>query len=258
MSPPRELGRVAAGALARVYFDVSYELLAGSAAGRRLLALTAAGDEPVHGYFTVDDRDLLQAELDPRPHDRLLDLGCGVGGIALEVHRRTGAQVVGVDVSPRAIAAATRRARRAGAGAAVRFVVGDLARPPLVGATSAYAIDSLMFLPDLVGTLRGIGEALGPGGCLFATLLVVGPDGAARLDRSLRAAGVRVERTDDVTAALDARSRARAAAARALLRDRATTPRGSLATLLVLAEEALVRAMIARGRLSRWRFVVRY
>lgn len=251
-----ELGRVAARALARVYFDISYGLLAGSAAGRRLLELTAAGDEPVHGYFTIEDRDVLLAGLDPAPGDRLLDLGCGIGGIAVEVHRRTGAEIVGVDVSPRAVAAATRRARRAGVGAAVRFVNGDLARPPLVGATSAYAIDSLMFLPDLAGALRGIGEALESGGRLFATLLVVGPGSADRLDRSFRAAGVRVERIDDVTAGLDVRSRARAGAARALLRQRGTTPRGLLAMLLVLGEEALVRTLIAKGRIGRWRFVV--
>ena len=44
----------------------------------------------------------------------------------------------------------------------------------------------------------------------------------------------------------------------ALLRESGTTARGRMAMLLVLAEERLVGASIARGRVSRWRFVVRY
>jgi len=201
---------------------------------------------------------VLLASLDPRPGDRLLDLGSGVGGVALEVHRRTGAEIVGVDVSPRAVAIATRLARRSGVGASPRFVVGDLARPPLVGASSAYAIDSLMFVPDLAGALRGIGTTLEPGGRLFATLLVRGPGARDRLSRLFRAAGVRVEQLDDLTAALEARSRERAATARALLQESRTTLRGRLAMLLVVAEEALVRILIARGQVGRWRFLARY
>ncbi|MBF6605668.1 MAG: class I SAM-dependent methyltransferase [Chloroflexi bacterium] len=254
----RGLGRVAAGVIARIYFDISYALLVGSVAGRRFLTLTAAGGVAAHGYLTTEDRDFLLTDLDPAPGDRLLDLGCGIGSLALEMHRRSGAQIVGVDVSRRAVAAATRRARRAGVSAAVRFYAGDLACPPLLGATSAYAIDSLMFAPDLAASVRGIGEALGPNGRLFAALLVTGPNAGDRLGRSLHAADVRVERFDDVTAALDESSRRRADAARTLLRERTATSRGRLAMLLILAEEALVQRSIEAGRMSRWRFLIAY
>lgn len=244
--------------VARLYFDISYRLLAGSVAGRRLLALPAAGGEPVHGYFTSEDRDVLLAALDPAPGNRLLDLGSGLGGIAIELHRRSGAGILGVDISPRAVSVSTARARRDHVDASVGFRAGDLARPPRTGATSAYAINSLMFVPDLADALRGIGEALGPGGRLFATLLVLGPGGGPRLQQAVRDAGADLERLDDVTPALAERSRARAGAAALLRRDETTTFRGRLAMRLVSAEEGLVQARIKSGRLNRWRFVVRY
>jgi len=254
----RGIGRVAAGIIARIYFDISYALLVGSTTGRRFLTLTAVGGVPAHGYLTVEDRDILLTDLDPAPGDRLLDLGCGIGSVALEVHRRSGAQIVGIDVSRRAVAAAARRARRAGVSAAVSFCSGDLGQPPLVGATSAYAIDSLMFVPDLASAIRGVGDALGPGGRLFAALLVGGLNPGDRLGRLLHGADVRVERLDDVTAALGATGRRRADVAQMLLREGTATPRGRLAMVLVLAEEAVVRRSIATGRMSRWRFLIRY
>lgn len=254
----RAIIHVVAGLAARVYFDISYGLLTGSVAGRRVLALPAAGGGPVHGYFTEHDRDALLADLDVLPGDRLLDLGSGIGGIAIELHRRSGAEIVGIDISPKAVSAASTLARQAGVDASVRFLTGDLARPPRVGATSAYAIDSLMFAPNLAGAVRGIGDVLGPGGRLFATLLVVGSGAEARLRDSLRAAGADIERLDNVTPSLAERNRARAGAAEATRRNGTTSLRGRVAMRLVIAEEGLIRTLSADGRVSRWRFVVRY
>lgn len=247
-----------AGVIARVYFDTSYRLLTGSVAGRRLLASSAVGGGPVHGYFTGEDRDALLASLDPTTGDLLLDLGCGAGGIAIDLHRRSGAEILGIDISPRAVSAAAACARRAGVDASVRFLVGDLTRPLRVCATSAYAIDSLMFVPDLGEALRGIRAVLRPGGRLFATVLVFGPGAEDRLRRSLRVAGVSAERLDDVTPALVHGDRSRAGAALAIRRAGATSLRGRLAMSLVSAEEAVIRALISGGRVSRWRFVARY
>lgn len=254
----KELVRAVAAALARVYFEVSYELLIGSVAGRRFLTLTAAGGAPAHGYLTSDDLEALLTDLDPAPGDRVLDLGCGIGGLALEVHRRSGAQVIGIDASHRAIAEATIRAQRAGLDASVRFLAGDLSRPPRVGSASAYAIDSLMFVPDLAQAIRDLDQVLGPDGRLFATLLVVGSEGGEQLRRALRAADARVERLDDVTTALGQSSRRRADIARVLLGEGGATLRGRLAMRLILGEEALVQHFAAQGRVSRWRFCIRH
>ena len=254
-------GRLVTG-LARFYFEISYGLLVGSSTGRRFLGLASfAGGPAVHGYLTADDLDALMATLRPASRDRLLDLGCGIGGAALEIHRRSGAGIVGVDASTRAVAEATARARRVGADDAVRFVVGDLAHPPAVDAAGACAIDSLMFLPDLAGVLRGICETLGAGRRVFATVLVAGPGGAERLAVAIAAAGLELEVLDDVTGALATTSCRRALTARALLRRPGDAPgdtiRGRAAMLLILLEETLVGRLVARGRLGRWRFVVR-
>ena len=254
----RAIIRSVAGQVARLYFNVSYQLLTGSVAGRRLLALPAAGGGPVHGYFTSQDRDALLADLDPAAGDQLLDLGCGIGGIALELHRRSDARILGIDISSRAVAAATARARHAGVDASIWFLVGDISRPPRIRAGSAYANDSLMFVPDLVEALRGIGDALESDGRLFATLLMFGSDAEARLRRSIEAVGADVERLDDVTPALAERSLARASAAATTRRHGTTSLRGNLAMWLVGAEEELIRTLIAHSRVSRWRFTAHY
>lgn len=64
--------------------------------------------------------------LDGRPSPTMVDLGTGVGPIALAVaHRRPDAAVWGVDLSERALRVARRNARRNGVGGA-RFAVSDL------------------------------------------------------------------------------------------------------------------------------------
>lgn len=56
---------------------------------------------------------------------RVLDAGCGAGGLALRL-ARTAREVVGVDLAPRMIATAEARRRRAAAHN-LRFVTGDVA-----------------------------------------------------------------------------------------------------------------------------------
>ncbi len=68
---------------------------------------------------------LLDRETQERhpPYGAALDLGCGTGGWAIDLARR-GWTVTGIDMVPRAIARARRRA--AAAGVDVNFVEGDL------------------------------------------------------------------------------------------------------------------------------------
>lgn len=244
--------------LVRVYFELSYRLLLDSASGRAFLERARPdGDPATHGYLTHTDLEVLLATFHPSSGDELVDLGCGVGDVALEVHRRTGARILGIDGSDRAIAEARQAAARAGAAPAVHFVVGDLRSPPVTDARGAYAIDSLMFLPDPAVTLTTLAGKLHPSALVFATLLTFGRTTEASLRARLASRGLRVETLDDVTSALRLRSRRRRTLARTLLRAPSVTPRGRLAMLLVLGEESLVSTLAARGRLRRWRFVVR-
>lgn len=117
------------GAVIGAYFELSYRLLAGSPEGRCFLTASAiAPNLESHGYLTREDLDALIELLRPTADSLLMDLGCGVGDIAREVHARTGARLVGVDVAARAIREARQRAGRAGMGRSVRFARGSFAR----------------------------------------------------------------------------------------------------------------------------------
>lgn len=59
----------------------------------------------------------------------VLDLGCGMGGVALEALRRGASRVTGIDLSPVSIEVARRRAAESGAGDRARFEAADGAAP---------------------------------------------------------------------------------------------------------------------------------
>lgn len=75
------------------------------------------------GITTLD----IAGVLPDAPPPRVLDVGCGAGTLALIAARRGAASVVGVDISPRAVAVARFNARLNGLDA--RFVEGDLTAP---------------------------------------------------------------------------------------------------------------------------------
>lgn len=243
---------------ARLYFELTYRLLDGSAAGRRILRLASGGGPAVHGYMTGEDLDALVRHLGRLDGRRVLDLGAGLGEVALEVHRRTGAAVTGVDVSRRAADAASRRIRLAGASGEVNVRQGSISDPPRVGASHAYALDSLMFVADPAAAVCRLADVLGPGASLFATVVIVGSDGGRRVRHWFEGPRLRLLAVDDVTPALVERSLARANLARAALRAGDGSLRGRAAGLLVFSEEWAVRRLAAKGAASRWRVIVRY
>lgn len=65
------------------------------------------------------------AKLDLRPGQRLLDIGCGWGGLALAAARRFGVDVTGVTLSSEQLAVAQRRAADEGLDGQVRFELTD-------------------------------------------------------------------------------------------------------------------------------------
>lgn len=238
----------------RFYFDLSYRALS-APAGRQFLHHSAAPHAPaVHGYSTADDLRTLVAVLDPSPDTVLVDLGCGIGDVAIAIHRQTGCRVVGVDAAPRAVAQARRRAARAGAAASVRFEVADLASPP-VGGSAAYALDSLMFLRSPAQALALASGSLAPPGRVFATFIDHRGLDRVSFTRFIEGEGLRLDLLQDVTAEFGRRSRQRATVARELLRRRPGWS-GRLGLELVAAEEAIVTQLIESGRLRRWRFSV--
>ncbi|WP_375390855.1 class I SAM-dependent methyltransferase [uncultured Sphingomonas sp.] len=89
-------------------------------------------------YFAFPDATLEQAQEDKlahiaaklaiRPGMRVLDIGCGWGGLALYLHRKLGAEVLGVTLSEEQLSIARRRAADAGVADKVRFELIDYRR----------------------------------------------------------------------------------------------------------------------------------
>lgn len=103
----------------------------------------------------------------PGPGCAALDLACGTGDIAFELHSR-GARVVGLDITPRMIELA--RAKTPRPPAAPRFLVGDIMALPFPGGcfdlvTTGYGVRNV---PVLEPALREIHRVLRPGGRLFS------------------------------------------------------------------------------------------
>jgi cyclopropane-fatty-acyl-phospholipid synthase len=87
------------------------------------------------GYFTDAANSLEQAQrdkkahiaakLDLKPGLKVLDIGCGWGGMALYIHQKTGAEVLGITLSEEQLSLARKRAADAGVADKVRFELID-------------------------------------------------------------------------------------------------------------------------------------
>lgn len=116
-------------AQARAYFSERYALPDADALGdieRRVL-----GDAwGVNGYTTVAEVDAIARILQLGPGRRLLDVGTGRGFPAIYLAARTGCAVIGTDLAPEPLLAATRRAASEHLGARTAFVVAGGGAPP--------------------------------------------------------------------------------------------------------------------------------
>jgi cyclopropane fatty-acyl-phospholipid synthase-like methyltransferase len=119
-----------------------------------------------HGFAEMAHLDHLLAVAELQPRQQALDLGCGNGGIAEYLAKRSGTSFTGIDLEPEAIRQA--QARRA-ANPDLNFQVMDMCRlefPP-ASFDGVTAIDTLYFVP-LDEALPGILRLLKPGGRLVA------------------------------------------------------------------------------------------
>jgi SAM-dependent methyltransferase len=115
---------------------------------------------------------LEESELGPVAGLRVLHLQCHFGRDSLILAQR-GADVTGVDFSPRAIAAARSLSVELGLSQRARFVLSDVYDAPAALARSA-AFDlvyvtwgAITWLPDIAGWARVVAGFLRPGGALY-------------------------------------------------------------------------------------------
>lgn len=97
---------------------------------------------------------------------RVLDVGCGVGGPAREIHRFTGATVVGLNNSDYQIARANRWASKNNLSEKLQFVKGDFMQMdfPEASFDAVYAIEATVHAPSFEGVYGEIYRVLKPGG----------------------------------------------------------------------------------------------
>ncbi len=111
-------------------------------------------------------RSFLVSRIEATPEDRILDVACGTGAVALELVRRFGCSVVAVDQSAPMLAEAERRVERAGQAARVDLRLARAEQLPFDdgsfdGATFTYL---LRYVDDPAATLREIARVVAPGG----------------------------------------------------------------------------------------------
>jgi SAM-dependent methyltransferase len=153
----------------------------------RYQALRAAGaegwDTPEQFAERVPELTWILDALAPLADKRVLEIGCGAGNVAALLAAR-GLEVVGVDISPTAIAWATERASER-----TRFVVGDVVREIPVDGLFDAVLDGhclhCIIGPDRARLLANVRAKLRPGGVLLVATMcgaITSPEIAACFD----------------------------------------------------------------------------
>jgi ubiquinone/menaquinone biosynthesis C-methylase UbiE len=135
--------------------------------GNAVDAWSGATYERIAETFTEIHDRILDA-LAPRPGERLLDVACGTGGVALRA-ARAGADVVGVDISPDQIAKARRAAELEGL--EIMFEVGDCQDLRYGDGEFDVVVSAFgaIFAPDHARTAAELTRVCRPGGRLALT-----------------------------------------------------------------------------------------
>lgn len=108
----------------------------------------------------------LAAKIGIKDGDKVLDVGCGVGGPAREIAKFTGAHITGLNNNDYQIERATRYAKKEGMANQLTFVKGDFMQMsfPEASFDAVYAIEATVHAPSLEGVYSQIYRVLKPGG----------------------------------------------------------------------------------------------
>jgi SAM-dependent methyltransferase len=111
------------------------------------------------------------AKLSLRDGQRVLDIGCGLGGAARYIAAQTGCKVTGVDLTPEYIEAAKALTDRTGLGGKATFEVASALAMPFEDKTfdAAITLHVAMNIPDRVALYREIARVTKPGAtfCIY-------------------------------------------------------------------------------------------
>ena len=145
---------------------------AGYDAREQVRRQTYGDDLGQSGWLRTDELAQFAEWLGLHAGSRLLDIGCGAGGPALRLAETTGASVVGVDILPEAVAAATQLAQERRVGDRASFVQVDAgSRLPFEDASfdAALSIDAICHVPERLKMLEELHRVLAVGGRVVFT-----------------------------------------------------------------------------------------
>jgi ubiquinone/menaquinone biosynthesis C-methylase UbiE len=155
-------------------FDAAFRNVANNA--QRRIERAVYGEEYPEGvdpysFISRTELHLLAEELRVGAGEVLGDLGCGRGGPGLWLAAKTGADLVGVDISAVALEAAAARAVELGLGNRVRYQLGSFADTglPTASLDAVVSIDALIFAPDKRAAVVEFARILRPAGRLGVT-----------------------------------------------------------------------------------------
>jgi demethylmenaquinone methyltransferase / 2-methoxy-6-polyprenyl-1,4-benzoquinol methylase len=126
-------------------------------------------------------RRFLVSRVEVGPDDTVLDVATGTAAVAIELTRRTGCHVIGLDQSAEMLEAGRRRVAAAGLAGRIELVHGNAERLPFEDASFAALTFTylLRYVADPAETMRELARVVRPGGTI--AMLEFGlPRGLAR------------------------------------------------------------------------------
>lgn len=160
----REARRAEYATLTRQYYNLGTDLYE-YGWGQSFHFCRFAYGEPFYQAIARHEH-YLAAKIGINEGDKVLDVGCGVGGPAREIAKFTGAQITGLNNNDYQIERAIRYAQKEGLSHQLNFVKGDFMQMSFPDNTfdCVYAIEATVHAPSLEKVYSEIFRVLKPGG----------------------------------------------------------------------------------------------
>jgi len=105
------------------------------------------------------------------PDMKLLDIGCGIGGPALNIAEYSGAHITGITIVERQIEIARQRAAERGLSERTEFIFADAMKMPFADESfdGIYMFDAGCYMPDKAAFYKECARVLRPGGVFIGS-----------------------------------------------------------------------------------------